>query len=256
MGMQNRWIDNHCHIPPGEDGDVWVEAAHAVGVEQMVTVGVTLERSAEAIAVAARHDQVYATVGVHPHDAKDGMDGIADLLDEPKVVAIGEAGLDYHYDHSPRDIQKEVFAAHIALAHERDLPLVIHTRDAWEDTFEILDAEGVPRRTVFHCFTGGVAEAERGLERNIVISVSGIVTFKNAKDLQDAVQRCPLDQLMIETDSPYLAPVPHRGKKNQPANVVFVGEAVAELLNVTADEVATATAQRARDFYGLAAPSS
>ena len=101
-----------------------------------------------------------------------------------------------------------------------------------------------------------MAEAERGLERNIVISVSGIVTFKNAKDLQDAVQRCPLDQLMIETDSPYLAPVPHRGKKNQPANVVFVGEAVAELLNVTADEVATATAQRARDFYGLAAPSS
>lgn len=246
-----RWIDNHCHIPPGADGDVWVEAAHAAGVEQLVTVGVTRERSAEAIGVAARHDQVFATVGVHPHDAKDGMGGIAELLDEPKVVAVGEAGLDYFYDHSPRETQKEIFAAHIALAHERDLPLVIHTRDAWEDTFEILDAEGVPDRTVFHCFTGGVAEAQMGLERNIVISVSGIATFKNAEDLREAVRNCPLDQLMIETDSPYLAPVPHRGKKNQPANVVHVGEAVAELLGVAVAEVAEATAQRARAFYGL-----
>ena len=245
------WIDNHCHIPPGEDGDVWVNAAHVAGVQQMVTVGVTLERSAEAIAVAARHDRVFATVGVHPHDAKDGMDGIADLLDEPKVVAIGEAGLDYHYDHSPREIQKDVFAAHIALAHERNLPLVIHTRDAWDDTFEILDAEGVPERTVFHCFTGGVAEAEKGLERNIIISVSGIVTFNNAQDLRDAVQRTPLDRLMVETDSPYLAPVPHRGKKNQPANVVHVGHAVAELHDVSAEVVAQATVARARAFYDL-----
>lgn len=246
-----RWIDNHCHIPPGEDGDVWVEAAHAAGVEQMVTVGVTRERSAEAIAVAARHDQVYATVGVHPHDAKEGMDGIAELLDEPKVVAVGEAGLDYFYDHSPRETQKEIFAAHIALANQRNLPLVIHTRDAWDDTFEILDAEGVPERTVFHCFTGGVTEAQKGLERNIVISVSGIATFKNAGDLREAVQHCPLDQLMVETDSPYLAPVPHRGKKNQPANVVHVGEAVAALLEVSVEEVANATVERARAFYGL-----
>ena len=252
MSTKTSWIDNHCHIPPGEDGDVWVEAARIAGVKEMVTVGVTRERSAEAIAVAARHDDVFATVGVHPHDATDGMDGIAELVGEPKVVAIGEAGLDYHYDHSPRDIQKEIFAAHIALAHEHDLPLVIHTRDAWADTFEILDAEGVPERTVFHCFTGGVDEATQGLERNIVISVSGIVTFKNAQDLRDAVVACPLDQLMVETDSPYLAPVPHRGKKNQPANVVHVGAAVAELKDVSVDEVAEATSSRARTFYGLA----
>jgi len=248
---QSSWIDNHCHIPPGEDGDVWVEAAHAAGVKTMVTVGVTRERSAEAIAVAARHENVYATVGVHPHDATEGMDGIADLLDEPKVVAIGEAGLDYHYDHSPRDVQKEIFAAHIALAHERDLPLVIHTRDAWSDTFEILDAEGVPENTVFHCFTGGVDEAKQGLDRGIIISVSGIVTFSNAQDLRDAVQQTPLDQLMVETDSPYLAPVPHRGKKNQPANVVHVGEAVAELHGISTAAVAQATADRARSFYKL-----
>ena len=245
------WIDNHCHIPPGEDGDIWVEAARAAGVAQMVTVGVTHERSVEAIAVAARHDGVYATVGVHPHDATDGTEGLAELLSAPKVVAVGEAGLDYHYDHSPRDVQKSVFAEHIALANAHDLPLVIHTRDAWEDTFEILDAEGTPRRTVFHCFTGGPDEARQGLDRGIVVSVSGIVTFKNAQDLRDAVNVCPLDMLMVETDSPYLAPVPHRGKKNQPANVVHVGEAVAELHGISAEEVALATSSRAMEFYGL-----
>ncbi len=245
------WIDNHCHIPPGTDGDEWVASAKAAGVERMVTVGVTLERSIEAIAVADRHEGVFATVGVHPHDSTDGMDGIADLLGEPGVVAVGEAGLDYHYDHSPRDVQREVFAAHIALANERDLPLVIHTRDAWADTFDILDSEGVPERTVFHCFTGGPSEAQQGLERGIVVSVSGIVTFKTALELQEAVRGCPLDQLMIETDSPYLAPVPHRGKPNRPVNVVHVGEAVAALHGVDVDVVAAATASRAIDFYQL-----
>lgn len=245
------WIDNHCHIPAGTNGDEWVTAARAAGVTQMVTVGVTHERSVEAIAVAARHDGVYATAGVHPHDATNGMHGIADLLGEPGVVAVGEAGLDYHYDHSPRDVQRQVFAEHIALAIEHDLPLVIHTRDAWADTFDILDGEGVPERTVFHCFTGGPDEAEQGLDRGIVVSVSGIVTFNNATDLQAAVRLCPLDQLMIETDSPYLSPVPHRGRPNRPANVVHVGEAVAALHDVDVEVVAAATAQRAVDFYRL-----
>ena len=190
------WIDNHCHIPPGTDGDVWVEAARSAGVDQMVTVGVTHDRSVEAIAVAARHDGVYATVGVHPHDAKDGIDGIEALLSADKVVGVGEAGLDYHYDHSPRDVQKTVFAEHIALANEHDLPLIIHTRDAWADTFDILDAEGVPDRTVFHCFTGGPDEARAGVERGIIVSVSGIVTFKNAAELQEAVRQTPLEMLM------------------------------------------------------------
>lgn len=245
------WIDNHCHIPPGADGDNWVEHARAAGVEKMVTVGVTHERSVEAIAVAARHDGVFATVGVHPHDAKDGIDGIEELLGADKVVGVGEAGLDYHYDHSPRNIQKAVFAEHIALANAHDLPLIIHTRDAWQDTFEILDAEGVPERTVFHCFTGGPDEARQGLDRGIVISVSGIVTFKNATELQDAVRITPLDMLMVETDSPYLAPVPHRGKKNQPANVTHVGAAVAELLGVETAEVARSTTELASSFYSL-----
>lgn len=246
-----KWIDNHCHIPPGVDGDVWVEAARAAGVDHMVTVGVTHERSVEAIAVAARHEGVYATVGVHPHDATEGMAGIEELLSAEKVVGVGEAGLDYHYDHSPRDVQKEIFAQHIALANKHDLPLIIHTRDAWEDTFEILDSEGTPERTVFHCFTGGPEEAKQGTDRGIVISVSGIVTFKNAVPLQEAVRATPLDMLMVETDSPYLAPVPHRGKKNQPANVVHVGAAVAELKNELVERVAAATRDRAIAFYAL-----
>jgi TatD DNase family protein len=246
-----RWIDNHCHIPPGVDGDLWVEAARAAGVDQMVTVGVTHERSVEAIAVAARHDGVFATVGVHPHDATEGTIGLSELLAEPKVVAVGEAGLDYHYDHSPRDVQRNVFAEHIGLANDHGLPLVIHTRDAWQDTFDILDAEGVPERTVFHCFTGGPEEAKLGLDRNIIVSVSGIVTFNTADDLRAAVAICPIDRLMVETDSPYLAPVPHRGKKNQPANVVHVGEAVADILGVPVAEVAEATSALATAFYGL-----
>lgn len=245
------WIDNHCHIPPGADGDEWVAAARAAGVHKLVTVGVTHARSEDAIAVAHRHDGVYATVGVHPHDATDGVDGLAELLDRPGVVAVGEAGLDYHYDHSPRDVQRRVFAEHIELAFEHDLPLVIHSRDAWADTFDILDAEGVPGNTVFHCFTGGPEEARRGLDRGIVISVSGIVTFNNAVDLQAAVALTPLDRLMIETDSPYLAPVPHRGKPNRPANVVHVGEAVAALHGVAVETVARTTADRATAFYAL-----
>lgn len=245
------WVDNHCHIPPGADGDAWVESAHDAGVSAMVTVGVTHERSVEAIAVAARHPRVFATVGVHPHDAVDGIDGIEALLHADKVVGVGEAGLDYHYDHSPRDVQKTVFAQHIALANSHDLPLIIHTRDAWEDTFDILDAEGVPDRTVFHCFTGGPDQAKAGIDRGIVISVSGIVTFKNAADLQEAVRQTPLDMLMVETDSPYLAPVPHRGKKNVPANVVHVGAAVATLKNTPVNDVALATSRTAKAFYAF-----
>ncbi|MGI9578224.1 MAG: TatD family hydrolase, partial [Microthrixaceae bacterium] len=162
--------------------------------------------------------------------------------------------LDYHYDHSPRDVQQHVFAQQIELAHEHDLPLVIHTRDAWEDTFALLDAHGVPPRTVFHCFTGGPTEATEVLARNAVLSISGIVSFGGAEDLRAAVAATPLESLMVETDSPYLAPVPHRGKRNRPAFVTHVGEVIAELHGCTADEVAAATTRNALDFYGISLP--
>jgi TatD DNase family protein len=190
---------------------------------------------------------------VHPHDAKGGIDGLEALLDEPEVVAVGECGLDYHYDHSPRDVQRAVFAAQIALARAHDLALVIHTREAWDDTFDVLDAEGMPERTVFHCFSGGPEEAQRCLALGAVLSFSGIVTFPSATDLQAAARLCPLERLLVETDSPYLAPVPHRGKRNHPGWVSVVGEAVAGLRGMAAEDLATATWATAEWVYGLPA---
>jgi len=233
------WIDNHCHL--GDDAQDAIDAAAAVGVRKFVDVGCDLATSTACVARAAAHEPVYATVGLHPHEAKHGLGGLEELLNEPWVIAVGECGLDYHYDHSPRDRQRDMFAAQIALAHRHELPLVIHTREAWQETFEILDEHGVPARTIFHCFTGGPDEATACLERGAFLSFSGIVSFKSAKEVQEAAQLCPLDKLLVETDSPYLAPVPHRGKTNQPAWVSVVGEAIATLRNDSVTNVATAT---------------
>ncbi len=248
------WIDSHCHIhderiPDGPDGAV--AAAAAMGVDTLVTVGCDRATSLAAIDVASRHDRVFATVGLHPHDAVNGVDTILDLIEAPPVgrkpiVAIGEAGLDYYYDHSERDLQKQAFAAQIQLAHRHALPLVIHTRDAWDDTFDILDAEGIPHHTIFHCFTGGPDEARRCLDRGAVLSFSGIVTFPNAADVQDAARLCPLDSMLVETDSPYLAPVPQHGQKNRPAWVPHVGQFIADLREMSVAEVAAITAANTR----------
>ena len=226
--------------------------ARAAGVVGMVTVGCDLDDSRAAIATAAAHDDVWATAGVHPHEARRGVDGLEDLLAAPEVVAVGEAGLDFHYDHSPRDVQRIAFAAQVDLANRHALPLVIHTREAWDETFALLDVEGIPTRTVFHCFTGGPDEARAALERGALLSFSGIVTFRTADDLRAAAAACPLDRTMVETDSPYLAPVPHRGKANEPAHVALVGAAVAEAMGRPVDDVASATTANARAFYGLA----
>ncbi len=243
------WFDNHCHL--GTDADEVVARALAGGVVGMVTVGCDLADSRAAVATALAHRAVWATAGVHPHEASAGVAGLADLLTEPKVVAVGETGLDFHYDHSPRSTQRDVFAAQIGLANSYDLPLVIHTREAWEETFTLLDEEGVPDRTVFHCFTGGPHEAQESLARGALLSFSGIVTFRTADDLRAAVAVCPLDKLMVETDSPYLTPVPHRGKPNEPVLVALVGAAVAEAMSCTVEEVAEATTNNARAFYDL-----
>ncbi len=245
------WIDQHCHLPSGEAGHEQVIEARAARVSRMVTVGCHLEQSRQMIAVAREYDGVWATAGLHPHDAKQGIEGIEALLAEPEVVAVGEAGLDFHYDHSPREVQADVFAAQVEMANRLDMALVIHTREAWEETFEILDREGVPSRTVFHCFTGGTGEGAECRRRGGLLSFSGIITFPSGGDLRAAAVECPLDQLLVETDSPYLAPVPHRGKKNQPAFVPFVGAAVAEAKGISVGEVEQATWATAASFYGL-----
>lgn len=257
--MPPRWTDDHCHLGWEQDGpadpalvDTMVDEALAAGVERLVTVGTDRARSADAVAAAARHPgAVWATVGLHPHDARNGLDGIADLLGEPGVVAVGECGLDYHYDHSPRDVQRRAFADQVALAHEHDLALVIHTREAWDDTFASLDAAGVPERTVFHCFTGGPDEARACLDRGALLSFSGIVTFPSAGDVRAAAALCPLDRALVETDSPYLAPVPHRGRPNRPALVPLVGAAVAEAMGRPVEAVAEATWANAERVYRL-----
>ena len=257
--MSIRWTDDHCHLGWDVDeqvdtGDVDAMVAEALdaGVERLVTVGTDALRSAEAVRAAARHPGVvWATVGLHPHEARHGLDGVVDLLGERGVVAVGECGLDYHYDHSPRPVQREMFAAQIALAHERDLALVIHTREAWDDTFDILDAEGVPARTVFHCFTGGPDEARACLERGGSLSFSGIVSFRSADDVRAGAAMCPLERLLVETDSPYLAPVPYRGRPNRPALVPLVGAAVADVRGVPVEVVAEATWANAERVYGL-----
>jgi len=251
--MTVRWIDDHCHLDRDPTrADEQVAAAAEVGVQRLISVGCDVAQSADYIRVAERHPGVvWATAGVHPHDAKDGLDGLEELLVHPAVVAVGECGLDFHYDHSPRDVQRDVFATQIQMALAHDLALVIHTREAWSETFDILEAEGVPERTVFHCFSGGPDEARRCLDLGAVLSFSGIVTFPSATDLHAAVTMCPLDRLLVETDSPYLAPVPHRGKRNQPAWVPVVGASIATLRGVAIDVVAEASWTNAERTYRL-----
>ena len=239
------WTDSHCHVAYDGVGLESVARAAAAGVQRVITLGTDVARSTEALEVTRRGRAeglaLWATAGVHPHDAKAGIGALADLLGQPEVVGVGECGFDYYYEHSDRAVQREVFAAQIELARRTDLTLVVHTRDAWDDTFAVLDEVGVPERTIIHCFSGGPAEARRCLERGAYLSFSGIVTFKNASDIRDAAALCPLDRLLVETDAPFLAPVPHRGKPNEPAWVALVGAAVAAARGVETAEVEAAT---------------
>ena len=245
------WVDSHCHVHDGPDPDAAVAEAAAAGVGRLVAVGTDVRTSQLAVDLAGRHDAVVATAGVHPHDAAGGTDGLAQLLGGGQVVAVGECGLDYHYDHSPRSVQREVFGAQVGEARQQGLALVIHTREAWDDTFAILEAERAPERTVLHCFTGGPVEARRALDAGLILSFSGIVSFKGAAEVREAAALCPLDRLLVETDSPYLAPVPHRGKPNRPAWVPLVGEAVAAAKGVAVEEVEAASTANAERVFAL-----
>ncbi len=246
------WFDNHCHLHHRRvDADEAAGAARAVGVSRMITVGCSLDDSRLAIEVAGRMDDVWATAGIHPHDASDGVEGLEELLAHPSVVAVGEAGLDYHYDRSPREAQREVFRRQIELANRRGKALVIHTREAWDDTFALLDAEGTPDRTVFHCFTGGPDELAQCLARGASVSFSGIVTFPSAPEVLAAARLVPLDRILVETDSPYLAPVPFRGKPNQPAHVTVVGAFLAAERGLPDAELARITTANTLALYGI-----
>ena len=255
--MSVGWTDAHCHLQdrylaPSAEGEVATALARAWerGVTRAVVIGTDAETSQAALDLVAANPgpvELFATVGLHPHDATQGLDEVAAIARKggPGLVGIGECGLDYFYEHSPRKDQRQVFATQIALAHELRLALVIHARDAWEDLWSILGSEGVPERTVIHCFTGGPAEAEGCLALGCDISLSGIVTFKNAQPTRDALATIPLERLHVETDSPFLAPVPHRGRTNEPSYLPFVGEAIAAVKGCSTGAVMESSAAAA-----------
>ncbi len=264
--MLERWVDSHCHLQleadrgsgkrrfTVDDADAQVQRAMTAGVEWLVCVGTDLETSRQALDLAARHPNVYATVGLHPHDAsKLGAEWemLEPLAATERCVGIGESGFDLHYTLSPRDEQEVAFRFQIRLAKRLDRVLVIHSREAWDDTFRVLDDEGVPPRTIFHCFTGGPDEARHAIDRGCWCSFSGIVTFKTADDVRAAAKLVPDDRLLIETDSPYLAPQPFRGKANEPALVGIVGAAVAAARGVDPIAVADLTRANAATVFGV-----
>lgn len=254
-------IDSHAHIQGKEyAGEVAavIERARQAGVEKIIAVGGAgdMTSNTEAVALAESFPDIYATVGMHPHDAKDvGPEDLAELKElsaHPKVVAVGETGLDYYYSHSPHEVQRRVFAQFIHMARETELPLVVHERDAAKDAAELLRAEGEANlRGVIHCFTGDYQAACKYLDLGFYISFTGIITFKNADRLRAVVRQVPLDRMMVETDSPYLTPVPHRGKRNEPAHVRWVAETIAQVKGVDLETVARVTSENVRDLFAM-----
>lgn len=264
-------IDSHCHLdmlPAWAEGELTLEEAFAeidgavaraqeAGVEWILNPGSTWAETPAVLTVADRFPNVYAAVGIHPHEADswdaESYERLECLAQHPKVLAIGETGLDYYYTHGSREAQQRAFAEQIRLARALDLPLIIHTRDAEPETLAILKEEG-PHRGVLHCFTGTMALAEATLELGFHLSFSGVVTFKRSTELREVARHVPLDRLLIETDAPYLAPPPHRGKRNEPAYVVKVAEALAEVHGLPVAEIARITTENARRVFRFPSP--
>jgi len=256
-------IDSHCHLDPqyfGADRAEVLTRARAAGVEAFVCVGVgrDLEAPRQAVALAAAEPDVFATVGVHPHDVatmrEDDWSQLEELARQPRVVGIGETGLDYYYDHSPRELQQAAYRRFVTMARTAGLAVVSHVRDAHAEAAAILRDEKAGDG-VIHCFSGGVDEARTYLDLGQYLSFSGILTFKNAGNVREAAAFAPLDRILIETDAPYLAPIPHRGRKNEPAYIVQTMAALATLRGLTPAEVDAATSANARRLFGLPSPS-
>ena len=245
-------IDSHCHLDSAEfnnDREAVIERALAAGVQHMMAIGTgngppDLEVG---IRLADKHPAFYATVGIHPHDAAkaspDDFKRLAGLLAHPKVLAVGEIGLDYHYDFSPREVQKSAFIEQMQIAAQAKKPIVIHTREAWDDTLALIEQHWTPHSIggVMHCFSGGPEEAQRALDLGFYLSFGGIVTFPKALAVQEAAKSTPRDRILIETDAPYLAPVPKRGKRNEPALMVHTARKLAELRGESYEDLCNAT---------------
>ncbi len=253
-------VDSHCHLDFPDfapERDAVIARAFAAGVGTMLTICTRLDQFTGVEAIASSDPRIWCSVGAHPHEATDHSDLLTDRLvvlgAHPRVVGIGETGLDFHYDLSPRDIQERVFRTHIAASRATGLPLIIHAREADAEIAAILAAEHPPPG-VLHCFTGTRALAEAALELGFYISISGIVTFRNAEDLRAIVRDLPLDRLLVETDAPYLAPVPYRGKRNEPAFVAATAAFVAELKGISTEALAEATTANFFRLFSKAQP--
>lgn len=250
-------LDSHCHLQDEDfaaDREEVYRRARNEGVG-LIVPGYTMASSEAALKFAAEHQDTWALVGIHPHDSKDRRAADVDQLrtwveENPKVVGIGEIGLDYHYDHSPRDTQRDVFQEQLELARTLDVPASVHTREAEEDTWEIISRVG-HRRGVIHCFTGTRAFAEQMLDFGWYISFSGAITFKNARDLRHVVEAVPLGRILVETDSPYLSPVPWRGQRNEPLRVIRVAEVVAAQKNCSTKQVFEVTMSNTKALFFL-----
>lgn len=258
------FVDSHAHIDGPEfdaDRDEIIERAHDSGVTTILNVGTGDPHSGvfeRAVEVGRKYPPVYTAIGTHPHDARFYDDAAEQktkslIQTGERVVAWGEIGLDFHYDNSPRDVQMEVFKRQLRQARECDIPVIIHTREAERETIEILksDYDGATRKGVFHCFSGSKDLALRALELDFLISFSGIVTFKKAEELREIAKEVPLDRLLVETDCPFLAPVPYRGKRNEPAYVVEVARCIAELRGVETEEIARITTENFKRFLQI-----
>ena len=254
-------IDSHAHIQGPEfaaDIQEVIRNARESGVEKVIVVGGVgdLSSNDSALKLAETPPSLFATVGMHPHDAKDlkeeDFERLKLLTENPKVVAVGETGLDFYYDHSPRQIQKEIFSRFIQMARETGLPIVVHDREAHKEIAELLRDEGKKEiQGVIHCFTGDYTAAKEFLDLGFYISFSGIITFKNADALRDVVRRLPLDRVLVETDSPYLTPIPYRGKRNEPAFVRLVAETMAKVRSIPLEEITQATSDNTGRLFSL-----
>ena len=253
------FIDTHAHLDHKRfeyDVDQVIDRAGLAKIQSIITIGANLLSSRQAVEITRRYHNIVAAVGIHPHDAskikKDTLDEIELLAQNEKVIAIGEIGLDYYYDFSPRDAQCQVFSDQINLAKKLNLPIVVHIREAYEDALDILESEHAEDLGgVIHCFSGDQKAADTCLNMGFYISVGGILTFPNSKELQRIVKDLPLDRILLETDAPYLTPVPYRGKRNEPAYIVYVAKTLANLKGITVEEVARVTTLNAYKCFNL-----
>lgn len=255
-------VDSHCHLnfaDFNDDLDDVIANAHNAGIGKMVSICTHLGEFEQVHDIANKYPNVYCSVGVHPHDVeKQGEYSLQQLLDlaaKSKVVGLGETGLDYFYEHSPRDLQKQSFVKHIDASRQTGLPVIIHTRDADKDTIDIINNEQAKGKFtgLIHCFSSTDEVAQAALDNGMYISISGIITFKKAQDLRDVVSKLPLERLLVETDSPFLAPVPHRGKRNEPAYTKLTAQYLAELLNISYDELEAKTTANFNKLFNRAA---